>query len=206
MAVNEDYCSLLQNIRSINFSGNSIPGKLILTGDNAFPVVASPGKHVLIAASKYGKGRVVVMSHEAYLNLPQFMDFLKNAISWLKPSPEAVIGVNSNLGNLEQTLSVSGHKVEKISGLKKGLGVLCTNGYSDSQAQEIVSFIKEGGGLLIGAQAWHWAQCNKQDNVLCNFPGNRITSVAGIYFTGQQGEKGNFNVSEKIQWCPFYKE
>ncbi|XP_075713740.1 TRPM8 channel-associated factor homolog [Rhinoderma darwinii] len=203
MAVNEDYRSLVQGICSINFSGNSVPCNLLLTGDDAFPVLASTGKHVLIAASKYGKGRVVVLSHEAYLNLPQFMDFLKNAVSWLKPSPEAVFGVDSNLGNLEQALSVSGHKVEKISGLKKDLGVLCTNGYSDNQAKEIVSFVKEGGGLLIGAQAWHWAQCHKQDNVLCNFPGNKITSVAGIYFTGQCGEKGNFNVSDNIPWCPF---
>ncbi|XP_040269523.1 TRPM8 channel-associated factor homolog [Bufo bufo] len=205
MSGNEDYHLLVQGISSINVSGNCVPCQLLLSGDEAFPVLASPGKHVLIAASKYGKGRVVVMSHEGFLNLPQFMDFLKNAISWLKPSSEAVIGVNSNLGDLEQTLSASGHKTEKISGLKEALGVLCTSGYSDGQAQEIVSFVKKGGGLLIGAQAWHWAQCHKEDNVLCNFPGNKITSVAGIYFTGQYGETGNFNVSEKIPWCPFYK-
>ncbi|XP_072003760.1 TRPM8 channel-associated factor homolog [Engystomops pustulosus] len=206
MSCNEDYCTLVQGIRSVNFSGNSIPCKLLLTGDTAFPVLASPGKHVLIAASKYGKGRMVVMSHEAFFNLPQFMDFLKNAISWLKPSSEAVIGINNNLRNLEQTLLASGHTVEQISGLKKDVGVLVTNGYRDSQAKEIVTFIKEGGGVLIGAQAWHWAQTHKDDNVLCNFPGNKITSVAGIYFTGQCGEGGNFDVCEKIPWCPFYKD
>ncbi|XP_069836098.1 TRPM8 channel-associated factor homolog [Dendropsophus ebraccatus] len=206
MAVNEDYRSLVQGISSVNFSGNSLPCKLLLTGDSAFPVVASPGKHVLIAASKYGKGRVVVMSHEGFLNMPQFMDFLKNAISWLIPSSGAVIGVDSPLGLLEQTLTATGHKVEKVSGFKKELGVLCINGYNDSQAQEIVSFVKEGGGLLIGAQAWHWAQCHKEDNVLCSFPGNKITSVSGIYFTGQVGEKGNFNVCERIPWCPFSKD
>ncbi|KAM4035791.1 TRPM8 channel-associated factor homolog [Anomaloglossus baeobatrachus] len=206
MAANEDYRSLVKGICSIHFSGKDVPCNLLLTGEEAFPVIASPGKHVLIAASKYGKGRLVVMSHEAFLNLPQFMDILKNAITWLKPSSESVIGVDGNFNNLEQMLSASGHKVEKISGLKKDLGVLCTNGYSDNQAQEIVSFIKEGGGLLIGAQAWQWSQSHKQDNVLCNFPGNKITSVAGIYFTGQCGEKGNFKVSEKIPWCPFYKD
>ncbi|XP_077120392.1 TRPM8 channel-associated factor homolog [Ranitomeya variabilis] len=206
MAANEDYRSLVKDICSVNFSGKNVPCNLLLTGDEAFPVIASPEKHVLIAASKYGKGRLVVMSHEAFLNLPQFMDFLKNAISWLKPSSESVIGVDKSFNNLEQTISASGHKVEKISGLKNDLGVLCTNGYSDNQAQEIVSFVKEGGGLLIGAQAWHWSSSHKQDNVLCNFPGNKITSVSGIYFTGQYGERGNFSVSEKIPWCPFYKD
>ncbi|XP_075064545.1 TRPM8 channel-associated factor homolog [Mixophyes fleayi] len=206
MTASEDYRSLVQGLSSLDFSGDSVPCRLLLTGDSAFPVLVSPGKHVLIAASKYGKGRIVVMAHESYLNLPQLLAFLKNAISWLKPSSEAVIGVDTSLSLLEQTLSTSGHKVEKISGLKKNLGVLCTTGYSDSQAQEIVSFLREGGGLLIGAQAWHWSYSHKQDNVWCNFPGNNITSVAGVYFTNKYGEKGNFNVSANIPWSPFYND
>ncbi|KAG9489720.1 hypothetical protein GDO78_005582 [Eleutherodactylus coqui] len=206
MAVNEDYNSLVRGIGSLDFSIDSIPGKLLLTGDEAFPVLASPGKHVLIAASKYGKGRIVVLSHEEFLNAPQFMDFLINAVSWLKPSSQVVIGVNGNMSHLEHTLSASGQKVEKISGLKKDIGVLCMDGYSDSQAQEIVSFVKEGGGLLIGAQAWSWAQCHRQDNVLSQFPGNKITSPAGIYFTGHPAERGNYEVTENIPWCPIYKE
>ncbi|XP_063782689.1 TRPM8 channel-associated factor homolog [Pseudophryne corroboree] len=203
MTANEDYRSLVHGLPSLDFSGSSVPCKLLLTGDTAFPVLVSPGQHVLIAASKYGKGRIVVMSHESYLNEPQFMAFLKNAISWLKPSSEAVIGVHSGLSLLAQTLSTSGHKVEKITGLKKHIGVLCTDGYNDSQAEEIVSFLKAGGGLLIGAQAWHWSYQHKQDNVLYHFPGNKMTSVAGVYFTSNYGEKGNFNVSDNMPWSPF---
>ncbi|XP_068131982.1 TRPM8 channel-associated factor 2 [Hyperolius riggenbachi] len=206
MAGKEDYCSLAKGLCTLDFTSDSIPCKLLLTGDTAFPVLVSPGKHILLAASKYGKGKIVVMSHESYLNAPQFMGFLKNAISWLKPSAEAVIGVNNNLNNLEQTLSSSEHKVEKVNGLKKDLGVFCTSGYDDSHAQEIVTFLREGGGVLIGAQAWYWSQCHKDSNVLCNFPGNKITSVAGIYFTGTPGEKGNFCVREYLPWCPYYND
>ncbi|XP_075129917.1 TRPM8 channel-associated factor homolog [Leptodactylus fuscus] len=204
MTSDEDYYSLVKGIRSFDFSGSSVPCQLLLTGDTAFPVLLSPEKHVLIAASKYGKGRVVVMSHESYLDHPPFMDFLKNAISWLKPSSEAVIGVEKSFNNLEKTLSWSGHKVETITGLKNGLGVLCIPGYDDSQAGEIASFLKDGGGLLIGAQAWHWSYSHTQDNVLIYFPGNKITSVAGVYFTASYGEKGIFDVSDcmpNTQWC-----
>ncbi|KAM9313250.1 TRPM8 channel-associated factor homolog [Gastrophryne carolinensis] len=202
----EDYQFLVQGLSSLDFCGKNNPCNLLLIGDTAFPLLVSPAQHVLIAASKYGKGRIVVLSHESYLIQPQFMDFLRNAIAWLKPSLNAVVGVNSELGHLEQVLFASGHTVRKISDLEKNIGVLCTTGYDDSQAQEIVTFVREGGGLLIGAQAWHWSQCHKQDNVLCNFPGNKITSVAGIYFTGKYGEKGNYRVSGNIPLCPMHND
>lgn len=205
MAAKKDYSSLVNGLGSLDFSGDSRPCQLLLTGDTAFPLMVTPAQHVLLAASKYRKGKIVVMSHEAYLNQPQFMDFLKNAISWLKPSSEAVIGVNNNLDLLEQTLSSSRHKVEKVSGLKKDLGVFCTTGYDDSQAEDIVTFLKQGGGVLIGAQAMDWSQSHQQQNVLRHFPGNKITSVAGVYFTDKYGEKGSFSVSTKITWIPIYQ-
>ncbi|XP_018419909.1 PREDICTED: TRPM8 channel-associated factor homolog [Nanorana parkeri] len=206
MTAKEDYSSLVHGLCSLEFSEDGVPCQLLLTGDTAFPVLVTPAQHVLLAASKYGKGKIVVMSHESYLNQPQFMAFLKNAISWLKPSVEAVIGINGTLSHLEQTLSSSGHRVEKVSGLKKDLGVFCTIGYDDSQAQDIVTFLRKGGGVLIGAQACYWSQCNKQENVLWNFPGNKVTSVAGVYFTDKYGEKGNFCVSENIPCCPVHTD
>ncbi|KAM5172062.1 uncharacterized protein ACMZJ9_004915 [Mantella aurantiaca] len=206
MAANEDYRSLVGSLPSMECSGDGVPCRLLLAGDTAFPVLVTPAKCVLLAASRYGKGKMVVMSHESYLNQPQFMEFLKNAVSWLKPSPEAVVGVSGTLGGLEEALSSSGHKVEKVSGLKENLGVLCTAGYDDSQAQDIVRFLREGGGVLIGAQACDWSQSHQQDNVLRDFPGNKIASVAGIYFTDKYGEKGNFSVTENIPQSPVYTE
>ncbi|CAI9582637.1 unnamed protein product [Staurois parvus] len=206
MTAKEDYSALVHGLCSLDFSGDSRPCQLLLTGDTAFPVLVTPAQHVLLAASKYEKGKIVVMSHDSYLDQPQFMDFLKNAISWLKPSLESVIGINNNLDHLEQTLSSSGHKVEKVSGLKNDLGVFCTTGYDDSQAEDIVTFLRQGGGVLIGAQAVDWSQSHQQENVLCHFPGNKIISVAGVYFTDKYGEKGSFPVSENIPWIPMYQE
>ncbi|KAG8576483.1 hypothetical protein GDO81_009880 [Engystomops pustulosus] len=197
MLTNKDYLSLTKGISDLDFTGDSIPCKLLVTGDTAFPVLVTPANDVLIAASRYGKGRLVVMSHESYLNVPQFMDFLQNVISWLKPSSEAVIGAQHDLGLLAHTLSIFGHEVEVTSSFQKDLGVFCTNGYEDTQASEIMSFVREGGGLLIGAQAWHWSECHPELNVFYHFPGNKITSMAGIYFTNKIAESGSFPVHEK---------
>ncbi|XP_069812406.1 TRPM8 channel-associated factor homolog isoform X2 [Dendropsophus ebraccatus] len=195
---NIDYNSLIKGISDLNFTSESTPCNLLVTGDTAFPVLVTPTKQVLIAASKYGKGRLVVMSHESYLNEPQFMDFLQNAISWLKPSPEAVVGVVESLGPLANTLSTFGHNIQMTTGFSKDLGVLCMTGYDGTQVSEITSFLREGGGLLIGAQAWDWSQCQPEFNVFYDFPGNKITSVAGVYFTNKKGDKGNFSVNEKL--------
>ncbi|XP_073506867.1 TRPM8 channel-associated factor homolog [Phyllobates terribilis] len=206
MFTNEDFSSLIQGISNLNFTGDSIPCRLLVTGDTAFPVLVTPENHVLIAASKYGKGRLVVMSHESYLNEPQFMNFLLNAISWLKPSSEALIGIENNLGLLANTLSIFGHEIDMTSGFKKDLGVLCMTGYEDSQVSEIGSFLKEGGGLLIGAQAWHWSECHPELNFFNHFPGNKITSLAGIYFTNKRGENGNFSVNENPPPFPSFDD
>ncbi|XP_056428973.1 TRPM8 channel-associated factor homolog isoform X2 [Hyla sarda] len=206
MLTNEDYSSLIQGISDLNFSVGSVPSKLLVTGDTAFPVLVTPTNQVLIAASKYGKGRIVVLSHESYLNEPQFTDFLRNAISWLKPSPEAVVGVVESLDPLANTLSTLGFKTNLISGFKKDFGVLCMTGYDDSQVSEITSFLREGGGLLIGAQAWHWSECYPESNVYYEFPGNKITSVAGVYFTNQKGDNGSFSVKEKLPPFPFFDD
>ncbi|XP_069621612.1 TRPM8 channel-associated factor homolog [Ranitomeya imitator] len=206
MSSSKDYKSLVKGIKNLDFSGDSVPCSLLLIGDIAFPVVVSAAKHVLIAASKYGKGRLVAIAHETFLDQSQFMDFLKNAISWLKPSSDAVIGVDTNFNNLEKTLSASGHKVEKITGLKKDLGILCTTGYEESLTDDIISFVKGGGGLLIGAQPADWASKNKSDKVLFNFPGNKIISVSGMYFTETSGENENVKIGDQMPLTPWYHD
>uniref|UniRef100_A0A1B8Y3L9 Peptidase M60 domain-containing protein n=1 Tax=Xenopus tropicalis TaxID=8364 RepID=A0A1B8Y3L9_XENTR len=195
MAADEDYQSLVRGVASLSFTGDAVPCKLLLTGPCAFPVLVSPRKDVLIAASRYGKGKVVVLAHEGYLSTQEFMGFLKNAVSWLRPNPDAVIGIHTTLPVLAHNLS--GYKIQNTSTLIQGLGVFCTNGYEAHQAEEIISFVRGGGGLLIGAQAWHWSYSHKE-NVLHHFPGNKIISVCGVHFTSEYGEKGDFWVTDEM--------
>ncbi|XP_070803448.1 TRPM8 channel-associated factor homolog [Pituophis catenifer annectens] len=200
------YDLLVKGIQSIDVTGDFNPCKLLLTGDQAQPVLKDSKGQVLIAASQYGKGRMVVTAHEAMIQLPQFLPFIKNALDWLRPSPMALIGVHRSLDALSKLLLSSGIEVHPDATLGDSLGVFCRDAYDSAQADDLVQFIKKGGGLLIGGQAWHWSSEHGKEAVLVRFPGNLVTSVAGVYFTGNVGENGVFSVSEKIPRIPLITE
>ncbi|RXM90980.1 TRPM8 channel-associated factor-like [Acipenser ruthenus] len=183
------YASLVEGVQHFDFTGESIPCNLIATGDDAFPVAVTPSGDVMIAASRYGKGRMVVLPHEVYMMIPRFTRFIQNAVNWLKPSPDALVGLHSSLGYSATELSSTGTKVKINDTYIEGMGVYCMSAYDDTQAAELLSFVKEGGGLLIAGQAWHWSYSHTTENVFFSFNGNKITSAAGIYFTTEYGQR-----------------
>ncbi|KAG9342064.1 hypothetical protein JZ751_017061 [Albula glossodonta] len=174
-----------------------VPCVLKLTSASAVPIFVSPAGHVLLAAAQYGRGRIVVTSHEAYLEEREQLTasgrFIRNAISWLKPHPDDWVGV-CGLGNLRDILCESGIKAKNVSSYDGTVGVFCRDAYTDSQADELLEFVRQGGGLLIGGQAWWWSYKNPGSDVQTSYPGNKLTGAAGIYFTDEYGEKGTFDV------------
>ncbi|NXK97770.1 TCAF2 factor, partial [Formicarius rufipectus] len=196
------YELLVEGVGPFDFTGGFVPCELLLVGEDAFPVLLSAKKQVLIAVSQYGKGRMVVVSHEGILKDSKFSQFLRNAVEWLKPCPEALVGVHPRLDSLPQMLLRAGIQVQAGAELSPSLGVYCMHAYDRSQAEDLVGFVKGGGGLLIGGQAWHWASQHGKEKVLFEFPGNQVTSVAGVFFTGNAVEKGIFKVAKKIPKIP----
>ncbi|XP_059112582.1 TRPM8 channel-associated factor 3-like [Peromyscus eremicus] len=196
--------TLMNGVTSWDLPKEFIPSELLLTGEAAFPVMVNNKDQVLIAASSYGQGRLVVISHESYLLHAGFTPFLLNAVSWLCPSPGAPIVVHPSLASLVNILGDSG--IEALVQPEPGetLGVYCTDAYNDSLTEKLVQFVKCGGGLLIGGQAWYWADQNGHDKVLSIFPGNQVTSVAGVYFTDVCGNRDLFKVSKKIPNLTLY--
>uniref|UniRef100_A0A8C5TGD0 Protein FAM115C n=1 Tax=Malurus cyaneus samueli TaxID=2593467 RepID=A0A8C5TGD0_9PASS len=151
------YELLVDGVGPWDFTGGFVPCELLLVGEDAYPVLLSTKKQVLIAVSQYGKGRMVVVSHEGILKDPKFSQFLRNAVGWLKPCPEALVGVHPRLDSLSQVLLGAGTQVQVGAELSPSLGVFCMDAYDSSQAKGIVDFVKAGGGLLVGGQAWHHA-------------------------------------------------
>ncbi|XP_071618510.1 TRPM8 channel-associated factor 2 isoform X2 [Heliangelus exortis] len=198
MKPSDTYELLVDGVGPWNFTGGFVPCELLLVGEDAYPILVSSKKQVLIAVSQYGKGRMVVVSHEGILKDSKFSQFLKNAVEWLKPSPKALVGVHPHLDALSELLLRAGIKVQAGAELSSSLGVYCMDAYDSTRAKDFVGFVKEGGGLLIGGQAWHWASQHGNEKVLFEFPGNYVTSVAGVYFTGNAVEKGIFKVAKKI--------
>ncbi|NXY09055.1 TCAF2 factor, partial [Pteruthius melanotis] len=196
------YELLVDGVGPWDFTGGFVPCELLLVGEDAYPVLLSAKKQVLIAVSHYGKGRMVVVSHEGILKDPKFSQFLRNAVEWLKPCPEALVGVRPQLDSLFQVLLGAGTRVQAGVEPSPSMGVFCMEAYDTSQAKGIVEFVKWGGGLLVGGQAWYWASQHGKEKVLFEFPGNQVTSVAGVYFTGNAVEKGVFKVAKKIPKIP----
>lgn len=194
-----DYCALMNGIQELDFQGNAVPSDLVLIGSQAFPLSMNPRGQVLMAASRYDQGRIVVLGHEAYLT--RFPVLVENALKWLMPSESEskTVGIQKSLSSLAENLSYCPVKTKVEDFQNVGLAVYVTNAYSvDSCAKELVAFLKSGGGLLIAGQAWHWAHTHPGENTLLCFPGNKVCSVAGIYFSQLPGELGKFPVPKQI--------
>ncbi|KAM8952836.1 TRPM8 channel-associated factor homolog [Pelodytes ibericus] len=194
----ESYKALVKNIATLDFTEKPFPCELLLTGEKAFPIVVNPEGQVLLAASQYGKGRIVAVSHEAYVSSPFFTQFIENAIEWLKPASDSLVGIHKTFPLAAQSLSAKGHAVEVTKEFYNRFGVYCMHAYNDRQWGELIRALKEGCGLLIGGQAWHWVTKKKLKNVLVDFPGNKVTSVAGIQFLSNYGQKGVFRITPEI--------
>ncbi|XP_078514893.1 TRPM8 channel-associated factor homolog [Lissotriton helveticus] len=202
MAFKESYGALTQGVDTLDFTGSSIPCELLLIGEKAFPLVVSTSGQVLIAASHYGKGRIVAIPHESYLQSQKFSKLLLNSIQWLKPSADALVGVQSNFNSLVKTFSDHGIKVKSTGGFLESFGVYCMDTYNANKKKELIAFVKKGGGLLIAGQAYTWATENGTEKVCFEFPGNEVINVSGIYFTSNHVEAGVISISKEIPICP----
>ncbi|KAK7882827.1 hypothetical protein WMY93_029001 [Mugilogobius chulae] len=194
------YVSLMRGLRQLDLRGPGVPSDLVLTGDNAFPLAMNSQGQVLMAASMYGSGRIVVLGHESYLGtLP---DFVVNAINWLKEgkAPNVPVGVHVHSKHVAEKLQ-STFKFEIMNNFSsdKGIGVYVTDAYSvEAKAKDIIEFMKSGGGVLIGGQAWSWAHGHPKDNTLLQFSGNKVSGVTGVYFSKHEGKAECIPVYPKI--------
>ncbi|KAM7120394.1 TRPM8 channel-associated factor 2-like [Molossus nigricans] len=194
--------ALMNGVTSWDVPEDAVPCELLLVGEASFPVMRNDKGQVLIAASSYGRGRLVVVSHEGYLLDVGLAPFLRNAVNWLRPSPQAPVGVHTSLEPLVTILQGSGVGAQAQPEPGDPVGVYCISAYNETLTAELIQFVKRGGGLLIGGQAWYWASQHGCDQVLSRFPGNQVTSVAGVYFTDTYGDKDRLKVSKKVPKIP----
>uniref|UniRef100_A0A8D0PUF0 Peptidase M60 domain-containing protein n=1 Tax=Sus scrofa TaxID=9823 RepID=A0A8D0PUF0_PIG len=194
--------ALMNGVTSWDVPEDAIPCELLLIGEASFPVMVNDMGQVLIAGSSYGRGRLVVVSHEDYLVEAQLTSFLLNAVGWLCSSPGAPVGVHPSLAPLAKILEGAGVEAKVEPEVKESLGVYCIDAYNETMTEKLVTFMKRGGGLLVGGQAWDWANQGDDERVLFTFPGNLVTSVAGVYFTDNKGDTSFFKVSKKMPKIP----
>ncbi|XP_031139639.1 TRPM8 channel-associated factor homolog [Sander lucioperca] len=185
------YMSLMRGLRELDFQGPCVPSDLVLIGDHAFPLAMNSRGQVLMAASLYGRGRIVVLGHEGYLTT--FPALVENALTWLRGdgSDNLSVGVHENIKAVADNISKSSFQANVVGAFSDslGLGVYVTDAYSvGADVNDLVAFLKAGGGVLIAGQAWSWVASHPKENTLLHFEGNKVSGVAGIYFSKHQGE------------------
>lgn len=194
--------SLMTGVTSWDIPEDSVPCELLLIGEASFPVMVNDMGQVIIAASSYGRGRMIVLAHDDYLVETQLFVFLVNAVGWLRSSSKSPIGIHPALEPLVKILESCGIDSQIEPEVNDSLGVYCIDAYSETMADKLVQFVKRGGGLLIGGQAWDWANQGEDERVLFTFPGNLVTSVAGVYFTEIKADTSFYKVSKKMPKIP----
>uniref|UniRef100_A0A3Q4M426 Peptidase M60 domain-containing protein n=1 Tax=Neolamprologus brichardi TaxID=32507 RepID=A0A3Q4M426_NEOBR len=195
------YMSLMRGLKELDLQGSYVPSDLVLIGDHAFPLAMNNRGQVLMAASLYGSGRIVILGHEGYLKA--FPALVENAVTWLRGDgfDNLSVGVHRSVCAVANNLQKSSFQVEVVGAFsdKLGIGVYVTDAYSvGSDPVELVAFLKAGGGVLIAGQAWGWAADHPKENTLHQFDGNKVSGVAGIYFTKNCGEAENLPVYPQI--------
>ncbi|NWT90239.1 TCAF2 factor, partial [Lanius ludovicianus] len=178
---------LLCGVSELDLMTEGIPSTLLVHGALSFPLCLDSSHHCFLAAARYGRGRVVVATHEDQLFSPELARFLLNAVSWLDAGRKGLVGVDPRLKKLCDLLSQAEVK-SQVSQLAGGISVYCCSSYSDTDAKRIHTFVAEGGGLLVGGQAWYWASKNRGEAAVANYPGNRILNRFGLSILGWRGQ------------------
>ncbi|KAI3353861.1 hypothetical protein L3Q82_005069 [Scortum barcoo] len=195
------YLSLMRGLRELDIRGPCVPSNLVLIGDHAFPLAMNSKGQVLMAASLYGCGRIVVLGHEGYLTA--FPALVENALTWLRGdgSDNLSVGVHKDVEAVADNLSKHNFQANVVGKFSSnlGVGVYVTNAYSVGVDQKgLVAFMKAGGGVLIAGQAWNWAAGHPKENTFLQFPGNKVSGVAGIYFSVHYGKEEILPVHHQV--------
>lgn len=182
---------LLRGVSELDLVTGGIPSTLLVHGALSFPLCLDHSQRCLLAAARYGRGRVVVVTHESQLSSPKLARFLLNAVSWLDAGRKGMVAVDPSLKKLCSLLSQTEVK-SQLSQLVGDISVYCCTSYGDRDAERIHAFVAEGGGLLVGGQAWYWASQNCGKAAVAKYPGNRILNRFGLSILGQSGQAAKY--------------
>lgn len=164
-----DRSAILAGIERIEAVG--IPGPVAVFGERAFPVLCNDQGESVVAAARFGDGRVVAFGHGSFLG--QGSDptdrgrLLRNAIAWAAAGrSEARIVDLNRAGSLSE-----------VEVLTWGGGDI-----PEAVQSQVRNFVEKGGGLVIGQCPWGWQQLYPKQLLREHAPANRILAPMGLAY------------------------
>ncbi len=195
----QDVARLSAGVNKIAKPG--VPGPVACVSENSFPVVL--GKtgafdQAVIAATRFGKGRVVAFGHGGFLQKPALDEgdtgkLFTNAAQWAARVPhkrpaKPVAGLVFAL-DIATPLENQGFEVKflRCPGWKDQLAdidlLIGENIFPDKEhEQALADFVNNGGGFITSGLAWGWMQLNPQLDLLRDHTLNRVLAPMGIAF------------------------
>lgn len=194
-----DWTALATGVGALDYGG-SLSSRLVVWGERACPVVWSDDGTTLVAAATVGagNGRVLHLGHEgqlgAGLDAGDAGLLLENALVWMVPDGNPVVGVTGERSAAAAWLEARGHTVVTAEATDLAdIDVWLTTTYPDHSPEEdaaIRSWIEAGGNVVAGGHAWWWAYSTGDDDPYTNHPGNQWLGVAGLTLTGDATGSG----------------
>ena len=183
---------------------------LILFSPTAFPILVTDKGYVAVAGARYGKGKLVVVPHEAVLSHGGLM---QGAIDWCTNQRNTtsifVDPLTKGWRRGWQYMDVRRTRKDPPfpvtfldrNKLSADIPVYITEGHYEDHADHMMEYVKNGGGLIIGGHAWWWASndidvVDRRKCSILEHPGNKIIARAGIAYSreGIQQNKIEFHV------------
>ncbi len=172
-----------------------IPGPLLLTGEDAFPIlIGSIGGKIqapFVAASFMGKGAVLAFGHGGYLDTRNLdkantMQLLMNGVRWVsgKTAPKILVQKNEalaqSLSNQGFDVWISEEQLTTSALANYDALIVDSDRLTTEEVQAVKAFVKSGSGLVTAGLGWGWMQLNRGKSLFNEMPGNILLAEAGI--------------------------
>ena len=179
---------LHRGVKQIGSPG--VPGNVCVFGETAFAVVQDAGNNAVVAATEFGKGRVVLWGHNGYFSKKALQTadtgrLMLNSIAWAargKTRPR--VGFVGR-GDCPDFLTTAGQNVSRISlGDFEDVDVLIgpVELGDESLHRKLAPWVRQGGGVISAATGWGWAQIHRGKDLRTDFSANRFFAPMGLVF------------------------
>ena len=174
-----------------------VPGTILVAGKPAFPLVAGRiGKASVpvAAASTLGKGRIVAVSHEAFLSADAMKRsaneaFLRTSLRWLAGGAQpATVCYDSRQKLYRETVAgIDGSRILAIDRLEQlqdialpAVFLFSPESHGVEEMPKVRAFIERGGGVLCSVVGWGWHQITRK-SFQTQSAFNALLGPAGLY-------------------------
>ena len=190
-----DQEELLRGMGETNWGG--WPSPILPIGEWAFPIGFTQegyGSTIpVISGSHVGRGKMLGYGHESWVDGAgeAETEFSLRAVEWVcGENADVGLAYGAGFDDFEDELQAEGHTVHLSVTPADLSGIDCLldefwNGHDDQDNQNLIDFMLEGGGLIMGGHAWYWSYSNS--DVAHNYPGNKIAKTTGLFISHAWG-------------------